>query len=509
MSTGGSSATIVENASQLLNPTSPGFDANYVLQQLKKRPEMESFFRKYESTFNALISSYTNVERLSKKCEQLTQDILAIATKVKSAQKSVLEDQQLMVQIKQDIDKQWEYYEAAKQKDKESQAKLEELQEKCNQLQKELQLGAFNDDRKKQIEILEETEQKLRKDYEFEQTLKIGLINTVTRLQEQYDDLVKRKNNILQKIEGMTTEIREIEKLAKVEQTERDRAKNELDESKEMLRSKMREIEERKLKKEQGEKELQRYELKAADQSERTIKSQKHVDDLKLKLEKIEKEFKDLAKQTSKLSADNEKLSALIHAKEDSIRLTKEEQQQIVKSVGQKMKEKKKREERRMGLDERKRLVEKDVRNTKDSIMEMKRLLEFEKSKIEDLTHQKSLLDKSILKADKNLEEEENTLKVVDSKKRNVQLKFKAYVQMIEKKRQDIYKLKKEIDKYDNAYAEAKQRYDQSQEEIKIKMIESDELKKRIREGKEKHRQQVVSIDTSMIFIWLGSLRCS
>ncbi|KAL9643612.1 hypothetical protein ABK040_010224 [Willaertia magna] len=118
-------------------------------------------------------------------------------------------------------------------------------------------------------------------------------------------------------------------------------------------------------------------------------------------------------------------------------------------------------------------------------------MLEFEKTKIEDLLHQKNLLDKSILKADKNLEEEESTLKVIDNKKHNVQLKFKLNIQILEKKRQDIYRLKKEIEKYDSTFLEAKQKHDQAQEEIKLKKIESDQLKIKIKQSKDIYKKQL------------------
>ncbi|KAG2381828.1 hypothetical protein C9374_006212 [Naegleria lovaniensis] len=257
-----SSSSEAANAQALINPTSQAFEAHYVLQQLKKRPEMEAFYRKYESTLNALISSYTNVERLSKKCEQLNQDILIMATKVKTAQKLVAEDQQQMSLIKKEIEKQWSIYDTAKQKDKEAQAKLDELQEKCNLLQKEIQLGVVNDDRKKLIEQLEETEQKLKKEYDLEQNMKIGLINTVTRLQTQYDDLIKQREQLLSNIQSMSIQITDIEKLTKEEQTERDKAKFELDEAKALLKSKLKDIEEKKMKLEHGEIELQKYEQK-------------------------------------------------------------------------------------------------------------------------------------------------------------------------------------------------------------------------------------------------------
>ncbi|KAL9652707.1 hypothetical protein ABK040_015757 [Willaertia magna] len=460
-------------------------------ESLEHLPQLESFFKKYNEQLSIVTMSLNNVEKITKKSEQLTQDTLIMATKVKSAQKVISEDQLQITQLKREIEKQWSLFDSVKIKDEESQLKIEKLQNKFDQLQKEIQSGVINEERKRYIEQLEENEQKLRREFEMEQNLKISLINRLTVLQNEYDDLMKEKINILKQIEFMNKEVVELEKTIKEEQVEREKAKIELDEVKSLLKSKIRDIEDTQSKKERNEIELQRYEKKALEQSEKTSKAQRHVEELQFKLEKLQKEFKEQAKQTSKLSAGNENLRLLIKNKEDSIKITKEEQLVHLRNFQLRLKEKKKYEEKKISLELKKKKLENEVKYCKEQIIDMKRMLEFEKTKIEDLLHQKNLLDKSILKADKNLEEEESTLKVIDNKKHNVQLKFKLNIQILEKKRQDIYRLKKEIEKYDSTFLEAKQKHDQAQEEIKLKKIESDQLKIKIKQSKDIYKKQL------------------
>ncbi|KAL9643637.1 hypothetical protein ABK040_010249 [Willaertia magna] len=295
-------------------------------ESLEHLPQLESFFKKYNEQLSIVTMSLNNVEKITKKSEQLTQDTLIMATKVKSAQKVISEDQLQITQLKREIEKQWSLFDSVKIKDEQSQLKIEKLQNKFDQLQKEIQSGVINEERKRYIEQLEENEQKLRREFEMEQNLKISLINRLTVLQNEYDDLMKEKINILKQIEFMNKEVVELEKTIKEEQVEREKAKIELDEVKSLLKSKIRDIEDTQSKKERNEIELQRYEKKALEQSEKTSKAQRHVEELQFKLEKLQKEFKEQAKQTSKLSAGNENLRLLIKNKEDSIKITKEEQ---------------------------------------------------------------------------------------------------------------------------------------------------------------------------------------
>ncbi|KAL9643613.1 hypothetical protein ABK040_010225 [Willaertia magna] len=316
-------------------------------ESLEHLPQLESFFKKYNEQLSIVTMSLNNVEKITKKSEQLTQDTLIMATKVKSAQKVISEDQLQITQLKREIEKQWSLFDSVKIKDEESQLKIEKLQNKFDQLQKEIQSGVINEERKRYIEQLEENEQKLRREFEMEQNLKISLINRLTVLQNEYDDLMKEKINILKQIEFMNKEVVELEKTIKEEQVEREKAKIELDEVKSLLKSKIRDIEDTQSKKERNEIELQRYEKKALEQSEKTSKAQRHVEELQFKLEKLQKEFKEQAKQTSKLSAGNENLRLLIKNKEDSIKITKEEQLVHLRNFQLRLKEKKKYEEKK------------------------------------------------------------------------------------------------------------------------------------------------------------------
>jgi chromosome segregation ATPase len=147
-------------------------------------------------------------------------------------------------------------------------------------------------------------------------------------------------------------------------------------------------------------------------------------------------------------------------------------------------------EEARDKLEREKQDIMEEFRKTTLDVNQMKRLLEMDKAKIEDLTHQRNILTKNINKAETDVETQKSQRKIAEGNRRNVLTKQKAYAGALEDLRLDERRLKKETEKYVEELNQARQRYEQAIEEGKIKRMETEELQERIRDGQEKLKQQ-------------------
>ena len=105
-------------------------------------PHLERFKAEYETLHRALKKSHDSEKRLLKKCRELSTDISATSTKVSTAQRLSAEDQNIIAQLKKDIEKIWSSVEHSHEKEAQSKDTLGTLRAEIETLRHSIDQGA-------------------------------------------------------------------------------------------------------------------------------------------------------------------------------------------------------------------------------------------------------------------------------------------------------------------------------------------------------------------------------
>ena len=117
-------------------------DFDSVLSELGADGTLEQFKLEYETLFRALKKSNESEKRLMKKCRELSADIGAASAKCAAATKLSGEDQEMIQQLKKDIERTWASVEASHEKEAAAKAQLAELRGEIDTLRRSVEQGA-------------------------------------------------------------------------------------------------------------------------------------------------------------------------------------------------------------------------------------------------------------------------------------------------------------------------------------------------------------------------------
>ena len=116
-------------------------DFEETLDELSE-PHLDSFKAEYETLHRALKKSHESEKRLLKKCRELSTDITATNTKVSTAERLSGEDQNVVAQLKKDIEKIWSSVEHSHEKEAQSKDTLGTLRAEIENLRHSIDQGA-------------------------------------------------------------------------------------------------------------------------------------------------------------------------------------------------------------------------------------------------------------------------------------------------------------------------------------------------------------------------------
>jgi DNA repair exonuclease SbcCD ATPase subunit len=155
-------------------------DFQEVLFELAGDEHLEKFRVEFEKLHRALMRAHENEKRLIKKCEELSQEIVANAGKVQTAINLSKEDQMTIVKLKAEIDKVWKMVDASHKKEAKAKETIQALTKEISGLSKLVDHGAG---------------------------VSSGQENTVNELAKAKDDLVKEREEQHRKVIELTNDL--------------------------------------------------------------------------------------------------------------------------------------------------------------------------------------------------------------------------------------------------------------------------------------------------------------
>ena len=116
-------------------------DFQNVINDLGGEDNLERFRLEYEKLHRALKKSHESEKRLIKKCQELTQEIMANAAKVQSAIKLSQGDHSTIEALKKEIEKAWKMVDAAHEKESRAKETIQQLKKEATTLQQLVEQG--------------------------------------------------------------------------------------------------------------------------------------------------------------------------------------------------------------------------------------------------------------------------------------------------------------------------------------------------------------------------------
>ena len=117
-------------------------DFEGVIKDLGGEDNLERFRLEYEKLHRALKKSHESEKRLIKKCQELSQEIMANAAKVQSALKLSQDDQSTIEALKNQIEQAWKMVDTAHEKESRAKETIQQLKKEAATLSQLVDQGA-------------------------------------------------------------------------------------------------------------------------------------------------------------------------------------------------------------------------------------------------------------------------------------------------------------------------------------------------------------------------------
>lgn len=381
--------------------------------------------------------------------------------------------------------------EASAEKERKAKETIQQLTKEISVLTKLVDHGAgISTGKEAYVDDLIQQRDDLIKERDQQQVKIASLHNDSAKLHEQIKKLNDEKRGMDGEIKKLQTDIQEKTLEYEREHLNKKQADATLREKIAQTEALLRDLEMQKERNKTLENELKQKEAEYAEQCRKT-------DALKRELANAEKVKKELEEERNRKKLDNEmtqekikELDVRLKQKENELNETRLQQQRYLDEIKSKVEQIKKLHDT-IEISENHKIDLEGVIKEKDiQIKEMKKELDRERARTEDIQAQRNILIKKIVATEKDQQDQKTKLDITNSHKENMEQQLQNYRKEAERQRRQIYQLEKEREKYAADAGEATQKYYQALEEVKIKTLETMELQKKISEGQEKLKQQ-------------------
>lgn len=241
-------------------------DFQDVLQELISDKSLQHFRLEYEKLHRALKKSYDSEKRLIKKCRELNSEIVNNSNKVQTAMNLSKEDQATIQSLKKDIEKAWKMVEESHKKEQRAKETIHSLKVEIANLSHLVEQGAG---------------------------LSVNQENTVNGLISQREDLQRSRDKLEPQVAKMTKDNIQLTETVKKIESEKFDTDAETENVREMLAAKRMEADREMRRKERLEKELQEQKqtLHGKDKQLQDVKND--IKQQERAKEELEKELKD------------------------------------------------------------------------------------------------------------------------------------------------------------------------------------------------------------------------
>ena len=466
-------------------------DFQEVLNELLGDKSLDRFRLEYEKLHRALKKSHSQEKRLLSKCRELNTEIVNNAAKVETALKLSQEDQSTIAALKKEVEKAWKMVDASSEKEIKAKEIAEKLKHEMAVLTHEVEQGEGIKDSQESVlaEIMRQKDD-LQKVVE-EKTEAIKDLNNraedLTQTLSQVEGtLAKKEEHIREQQESL--ERKEMEEERERRRKERlDKEMTELKERLELRHVEHSELEDTLTKTMEDNSTLTGKLKESRSLMERYLRD---YDTLYQKTQKLTEELDAQIIQTQQLAMENNSLQEQNKKKHLEVTKTHNDHNILQRKLDR---EKKHSFDLVQQIDSGKKAntaLQSQVVQLNNEILTHKRHEEQLNVKIESLKRAGELGQKQIQREQKKCKAVADQVKANERSQKNLENEISAFKQEASKQRKLIFQLEKDREKYGVEASEAKAKYMQALEEIKLREMQKAELHKKVTEGEVKLKQQ-------------------
>ncbi|KAL4853863.1 Cilia- and flagella-associated protein 58 [Chlorella vulgaris] len=457
-------------------------DFQEVMRELAGDAALDRFRAEYEKVFRALKKSHDNEKRLIKKCRELNSEIVSGAAKVQAALKLSDEDQATITALKKEIENSWRMVDSSHEKELKAKEQVAAFKLEISGLTKLLEQGAavgLAEEADLEELIRQKEEAAAERDMQVEQI--VGLRNDVAAFSDRLRTAEVEKASLEAEIQALRDQSAQRRAEADREIKRRERLEREMKELRLTLEARQQDIRDKQLVVQQSGEYVEKLKLQLRDSQLAGERLQKEYNALAERAGRLHHSLQEHIHSNTQLLADNSQRQVEIKAKEDEIRLLREEGVKATRAREQ-MAAKLVQLEKQRG-DAEVAALERELENARKHV-------NIERRKQQDMLKERERLHKARTSAETNTAKHVDLVKVADGMKRNLQQEMAGYSAELAKQEQVIRALEREKNRFASEAAAVNEKYAAAVEEVALRDSAILDLQRKIAEDEVRLRRQ-------------------
>mmetsp|Transcript_87719 Transcript_87719/g.246441 ORF Transcript_87719/g.246441 Transcript_87719/m.246441 type:complete len:868 (-) Transcript_87719:149-2752(-) len=466
-------------------------DFQEILQELVGDRSLEHFRQEYEKLHRALKKSHESEKGLIKKCRELNTEIVQNAVKVQTALKLSQEDQATITALKKEIERAWKMVETSHEKEQRAKETIQNLKSEISKLGRLVEQGAgLSINQENMVNQLVQEKNDLIKHRDM-------LQGQVGQLSATNSDLNARVNKLEfdraaggSVLSGLKEQLDQLMEEGERQQKRKEKLDMDLKDLRNALEAKQNEIA---LKKEESQKNAE-----AIAKLEGEYKTERHIIDGLTQTYNSLEDTKDSLKKANaeevlvvkKLCEDRADLKTQLKGKEEEVTLLRKQKDRLSKQFEQLKKKKSQGDAETAKLLASTQALKTDITALVKECDGMKRQAELEGKQIVDLTHERDILNKSVVKADERSKTQVELVRRHEAQANTLAKDLRRWKSELKLMDARTDELARQREKYENELNMAKAQYHATDVKLKKRDETTAQLKKSIADVKAKLSQQ-------------------
>ncbi|XP_076017313.1 cilia- and flagella-associated protein 58 [Genypterus blacodes] len=464
-------------------------DFQLVLSELTGDESMDKIRLEYEKLVQALKKSRDNERRLMSKCRELNAEVMSASTKATAALKLSQEDEATINSLKKELDKAWKMVDAAHDKDKRDRETISHLKDEIANLTKQVEQNSGISKDQQHSDLLKRNEE-LTKERDQLLTTAESLREEINGANATQQEIEAQRENALDNITQLQQEL-EVQKNEIFRETRlKEKLEKEVKQLHVDMEAKLGDIKALNLQGQRTKEEQQRLEQQLKELKISNERITKELEQMQMKNAKLQQEYDNLSSVKEYLSLENQQSANELKIKEEEVSQMRQELAKLSKMREVIQKKFHQMEDQKAEVDVQRETLKAQIAGLEKDLEASQKQAEADRKAIDDLTRERDILNKNIIKATHTTKKQQSTVKLLEQDKKNLEQEIHNYHQEAQKQRKIIQQLEKERDRYINETSNLMQKVQQKVGDIEMREMELFDFRKKVTEAECKLKQQ-------------------
>ncbi|XP_037068879.1 cilia- and flagella-associated protein 58-like [Pollicipes pollicipes] len=462
-----------------------------VLEELSLDPQLERFRIEYGKLHSALQRSHHNERCLMDKYRELQADIAAHSAEVATALKLAAEDKQTIDALKREVEKAWKMVDLAHEREQEAKETMESLQGEIGRLHELAGQGEqISNEQQEAMDELTDTRAEVMRE-------RNELLAEVNKLREQLERLMTSQDNndkLRQdtdaKLQNMTQEMQVYRSDLQRESRRKERAERDLKAARADIEAKQAELRQYQTQLGQNQEQMEKANAVLKEQKAMNEAAIREAEQVTEQHERLKQDYEAALLNMDQLTQENRRRATEMKEREEEMTALHQEVLRLTKLRDTMTRKLRSAEELQGQAETQQEMALATVRRLEHELEDTHHQMDADTKATEELRHERELLKKGILKSQDVCKIQENTLRLHDQAKKQLEQETGKLRHAILKQKFIIAQLQRDRDKFIHEAGKLTEHNEALVEDIKLKELEIFDFKKRVAESDSRLKQQ-------------------